>query len=80
MVSKPSEHLEISGLADSPLTSDGTDIDNSGVYKIDGSQVVGPRVIDARADDVANSGDATTDGLIDALRDAMIAHGLIAAA
>jgi hypothetical protein len=43
-------------------------------------QVVGPRVVDARADDVANSGDATTDGLIDALRDAMIAHGLIAAA
>jgi hypothetical protein len=49
-------------------------------YKVAGTQVVGARIIDARADDVANSGDATTDGLIDALRDAMIAHGLIAAA
>jgi hypothetical protein len=38
------------------------------------------KVVDERADDVANSGDATTDGLIDALRDAMIQHGLIAAA
>lgn len=48
--------------------------------KVGANQVVGARVVDARADDVANSGDATTDGLIDALRDAMIAHGLIAAA
>jgi hypothetical protein len=47
--------------------------------EVDGVKVVGNRVVDARADDVANSGDATTDGLIDALRDAMIAHGLIAA-
>jgi glycine cleavage system H lipoate-binding protein len=53
--------------------------DVSGVIKVDSVQVVGPRVIDERADDVANSGDATTDGLIDALRDAMIAHGLLAA-
>ncbi len=54
-------------------------LDSDGVYKVDGTQVVGPRVIDARASAVANSGDATTDGLIDALRDAMISHGLIAA-
>ena len=37
-------------------------------------------VIDSRCDDTINSGDATTDGVIDALRDAMITHGLIAAA
>lgn len=50
------------------------------IYKVSGTQVVGARVIDARCDDAINSGDATTDGVIDALRDAMIAHGLIAAA
>jgi len=48
--------------------------------QIDAVQVVGNRVIDARCDDAVNSGDATTDGVIDALRDAMITHGLIAAA
>jgi hypothetical protein len=37
------------------------------------------RVIDPRATAVANSGDATTDGLIDALRDAIISLGLLAA-
>jgi len=51
-----------------------------GVLSVSGTQVVGARVIDARCDDAVNSGDATTDGVIDALRDAMIAHGLIAAA
>ena len=50
-----------------------------GVFKVANVQVVGSRVIDARCDDALNSGDATTDGVIDALRDAMIAHGLIAA-
>ena len=49
-------------------------------YKVSGTQVVGARVVDARCDDAINSGDATTDGVIDALRDAMITHGLIAAA
>ena len=49
----------------------------NGVYKVNGTQVVGARVIDARADDAINSGDATTDGVIDCLRDAMIAHGLL---
>jgi len=43
------------------------------------NQVVGSRVVDARCDDAIDSGDATTDGVIDSLRDAMIAHGLIAA-
>lgn len=56
------------------------DVNSAGIYKVDGTQVVGARVIDARASAVANSGDGTTDGLIDALRDAMIAHGLLAAA
>lgn len=50
-----------------------------GVYTVDGVQVVGNRVVDARCDDAISSGDATTDGVIDALRDAMITHGLIAA-
>lgn len=49
-------------------------------YQVDGTQVVTNRVIDARIDDVINSGDATTDGVIDAIRDALITHGLIAAA
>jgi len=56
------------------------DINVTGVYKVDGVQVVSNRVIDARCDDVINSGDATTDGVIDSLRDAMVTHGLIAAA
>lgn len=61
--------------------SDGDVLLASGkVFKINGVQVVGARVIDARCDDAIDSGDATTDGVIDALRDAMIAHGLIAAA
>jgi hypothetical protein len=56
------------------------DVASTKVYKVAGTQVVGARVVDARCDDAVNSGDATTDGVIDALRDAMIAHGLIAAA
>ena len=52
----------------------------SEVIKMNDVQVVSNRVIDTRCDDAINSGDATTDGVIDALRDAMIAHGLIAAA
>lgn len=51
-----------------------------GVLSIDGTQVLSNRVIDARIDDTINSGDATTDGVIDAIRDALIAHGIIAAA
>ena len=49
-------------------------------YKVSGTQVVGARVVDARCDDAVNSGDGTTDGVIDSLRDALIAHGLLAAA
>ena len=58
----------------------GINIAATKTYQVDGTQVVGARVIDARCDDTVGSGDATTDGVIDALRDAMITHGLIAAA
>ncbi len=53
-----------------------------GVFKVGTNQVVGARVVDARADDAVSLGayDATTGGVIDALRDAMVTHGLIAAA
>lgn len=65
----PAEALDVTG-----------NINTTGVVKVDDVQVLSNRVIDARCADVANSGDATTDGLIDALRDALVAHGLIAAA
>ena len=58
----------------------GINIATGKTYQIAGTQIIGARVVDARCDDVINSGDATTDGVIDALRDAMITHGLIAAA
>jgi lysophospholipase L1-like esterase len=62
-----------------PLDVDGVINSSTAVYVAD-TKVVGVRVIDDRCDDAINSGDATTDGVIDALRDAMITHGLIAAA
>jgi len=71
---------------DSVLTSGAGDIkldgnvNITGNLEIDNVQVITNRVVDARIDDTPNSGDATTDGIIDALRDAMITHGLIAAA
>lgn len=44
------------------------------------TKVIGARVIDARCDDVVdNTYGAEEAGVLDALRDAMIAHGLIAA-
>jgi len=52
----------------------------TGNYFVDGIQVVTNRVIDARIDDAIDSGDATTDGVIDALRDMAITHGLVAPA
>lgn len=75
--------LQIAGAATAEVLSivgTGIDLPTGKVMSVAGTQVVGARVVDARCDDVANSGDATTDGLIDALRDAMITHGLIAAA
>ena len=38
------------------------------------------KIVDARIDDACNSGDATTDGVIDAIRHAIVAYGLVAAA
>jgi len=82
------EHLviDVSGKVGIGDTSPGELLDVAGntnvtgVYKVDDIQIISNRVIDARCDDTINSGDATTDGVIDALRDAMITHGLIAAA
>ena len=49
-------------------------------YKVAGTQVVGARVVDARADDVVDATyGAEEAGVLDALRDAMITHGLISA-
>ncbi|KKN72880.1 hypothetical protein LCGC14_0405840 [marine sediment metagenome] len=63
------------------LDANSQNIDNvNSILDVNSAQVVGTRVVDARCDDAINSGDATTDGVIDALRDAMISHGLIAAA
>jgi len=76
-------NLQIAGAAAAEVLSivgTGMDLPTGKVLSVAGTQVVGARVVDARCDDVINSGDATTDGVIDALRDAMIAHGLIAAA
>jgi hypothetical protein len=50
-----------------------------GAYYVDGTQVVSSRVIDARLNNTPNSGNATTDDLIDALRDLVLSHGLGAA-
>mgnify|MGYP001611554886 CR=1 FL=1 len=56
------------------------DIASGQVFKVAATQVVGARVIDARADDVVDATyGAEEAGVLDALRDAMIAHGLIAA-
>jgi hypothetical protein len=57
-------------------------VNTSENYQVDGVQVVSNRVIDAKADDTINAvvWDATTAGVLTALRDAMITHGLIAAA
>jgi hypothetical protein len=64
------------GRATDTIYCPGPAVDIAGVYKVSGTQVVGPRVVDARLADTPNSGDATTDGLIDALRDLILSHGL----
>ncbi len=55
-----------------------------GAYQVDGVQVVGNRVIDQRIDDDIESAAVSLYpvlcGIVDALRDASITHGLIAAA
>lgn len=52
-----------------------------GEISVAGVKVIGERVVDARCDDVVdNTYGAEEAGVLDSLRDAMIAHGLIAAA
>ena len=75
--------LMINGVAPAEILSivgGGLDLATGKVLSVAGTKVVGARVIDARVDDVINSGDLVTDGVIDSLVDAMIAHGLMAAA
>jgi hypothetical protein len=70
--------LEVDGI----LYADaGIDVASGQVYKLNNIQVIGARVIDERIDDAINESawDATTAGVLDALRDAAISHGLIAA-
>jgi len=65
----------------SAVTVTGLNITSGQVLKVAGVQVVGARVIDERCDDVVDSTyGAEEAGVLDALRDAMITHGLIAAA
>ena len=58
----------------------GRNVDAAGVYKVSAVQVLGPRVVDARADDTINTlvWDSTTAGVLEALRTAAMTHGLIA--
>lgn len=69
--SVPAQILDVTG-----------NIDCTGVYMVDDVQVVNNRVIDIRCNDAINPAawDATTAGVLTSLRDAMITHGLIAAA
>jgi len=62
-------------------TFEAANVNITGVYKVDGTQVVSNRIVDARIDDAVNesSWDSTTAGVLDAIRDALITHGLIAA-
>ena len=59
----------------SGLTDDALD-DDARLAAIEA--VVGVQVVDARIDDTINSGDATTDGVIDAIRDALVTWRAIA--
>lgn len=63
------------------VNNDGV-VNAAGSYQVDGTQVVGNRVVDARIDDTINTSawDSDTAGVLDAIRDAMISHGLMAAA
>ena len=60
--------------------SEGGDLNLSGGLFINSIKVIGSQVVDADFANVPNSGDADTDDLIDKMRDALISHGLIAAA
>ncbi len=67
-----------------PLDIDGDiNIDSGHVFRVNATQVVGARVIDDRIDDVIEAAFTAlypvASGILDALRDAVIAHGLVAA-
>ena len=65
----------------SAITHTGLNITSGQTLKVAGTQVVSARVVDARCDDVVDATyGAEEAGVLDALRDAMVAHGLIAAA
>jgi hypothetical protein len=66
--------VKVVGLADSPMTTDGTDVDNSGVYKVDGVQVVGNQ--GAAVADATGAGDVVAQ--LNALLARLRTHGLIA--
>jgi hypothetical protein len=71
------------GICAGSATTDAGDgnIRANGAFYVDDKKVVGDQVVDARCDDTINTSawDSTTAGVLDSLRDAMIAHGLIAA-
>lgn len=66
----PTEVLDVTG-----------NINATGVMKIDDVQVIGNRVIDVRLDDaIGGTWDAAAQGVLDALRDLVLSHGLGAVA
>lgn len=59
---------------------DGAGVVNAtGEYRIDGTKVIGNRVVDGAVAGVINTGDATTDAIIGAIRSALDSHGLLKA-
>ena len=58
------------------------DVNTTGVYMVDDVQVIQARVVDARVNDAINAAawDATTAGVLESIRDALVTHGAIAAA
>ena len=67
----PAEALDVNG-----------NINTTGVIKVADVQVLGARVVNAAVDDAINAAawDATTAGVLTAIRDALVAHGIVTAA
>jgi hypothetical protein len=67
----PGEMLDVTG-----------NINVTGVYAVDDVQVIQARVVDARVNDAINAvaWDGTTAGVLESIRDALVTHGVIAAA
>jgi len=81
MTIKSTGRVGIGDAAPGHLLDIAGDANVTGVWMVDDVQVVGPRVVDARCDDTVDTSWGSAEaGVLDALRDAMIAHGLIAAA